>query len=114
MRLGLGVAATRVSDPPQVVLERGARLAIAAEQALRLAIKDDGLGVAPLGLAEDAQVVEHPHRERIAAGQPPPRLRQHGLVAAVGGGVSAARTVEAGEGDPGLQPQAQQIGIVRR
>ena len=114
MRLGFGVTAAGVRDAAQVVLQRGARLAIAAEQALGLPVKDDGLGVAPLGLAQDPEVVEHPHRQGIPARQPPPRLRQHRPIDPVGGGVGSPRAVEAGEGDPGLQPQAQQIGIVRR
>ena len=98
MRLGAPVVAARVLDAAQVVGQRRERVAIAARhERQRAAVEGERLVVAPLRLAQDAEVVEHAGEVAIAGAEAAADLGERGPVAAIGGGVGAQRPVDAGQ-----------------
>jgi hypothetical protein len=110
--LGARVVAPRVLDPAQVVSERRERMAVVARhEGQRPAIERERLRVPPLGLAQDAEVVEHAGDVAVAAAEAAADLDERGPVAAIGGRVPAERPIDAGQRRARADRQARDVGI---
>ena len=111
VRLRLGEALARVRDAAQVVVQGRARLRVAPRQQRGCSLVERGrLRVAPLGLAQHAQVVERRRDQRLARAQPPGR-RQRGAIQPVGLAQVAPGALHAGQRQPGLDGQPGEVGM---
>ena len=114
VRLGARVVAARVLDAAQVVGQRRVRVTIAARhQGQRAAIEGERLGIPPLRLAQDAEVVEHAGDVAIARAETAADLREGGPVAAIGGRVRAQRPIDARQRGAGADREPRDVRIAR-
>ena len=81
-----------------------------AQQRGRPLVERGGLGVAPLGFAQHAQVVERGRHQRIAPAQPPGG-RQRRLIEPVGFAQGAPGALNARQRQPRLDRQPREVGM---
>ena len=114
VRLGAPVVAARVLDAAQIVGQRRVRVTIAARhQGQRAAIEGERLGIPPLRLAQDAEVVEHTGDVAIARAETVADLRERGPVTAIGGRVLAQRPMDARQRGACADREPRDVRIVR-
>ncbi len=99
VRFAARVAAARMLEPTEVVIERGcrvpARLVRPLHDRARAPVERRRVVEPPLVLAQHAEIVEHRGGVEIARAEPARRLAQHARERAIGAGVVSLRPLHA-------------------